>query len=270
MPPTPGLRGQGTSPGIPAGFLVSSGWVNALLSSPPILGGPLLPASLDLPSLPPMPPGPMWLEREVEGLEGMGTCLGAQQAPGPEWVGQSPSTPLPLLPDGSSCLPLLISLASFLCPQGPTRPARGFGGQGIGLGAQQAPGPEWAGQSLSTPLLLLPDGSSCLPLLISPASLLCPRTHAAWMGLWRGGTSLEAQQAPWPEWARQLPSTPLPLFPESSTRLPLLTSLASGSQILSALHFSSPLSPPTSYWFTLVFLPSPWVSESPTSGRQAP
>ena len=34
MPPTPGLRGQGTSPRRPAGFLGLSGGANALLSSP--------------------------------------------------------------------------------------------------------------------------------------------------------------------------------------------------------------------------------------------
>ena len=43
------------------------------------------------------------------------------------------------------------------------------------------PGLKRAGQTPSSPLLLLPDGSSHLPLLISPASL------AAWMGLWRAG-----------------------------------------------------------------------------------
>ena len=36
-----------------------------------------------------------------------------------KWAGQTPSDPLPLLPDGSSRLPLLISLASLLCPQEP-------------------------------------------------------------------------------------------------------------------------------------------------------
>ena len=56
-----------------------------------------------------------------------------------------PSSPLLLLWsgvwEGPSCLPLLISLASLLCPQGPTQPGVGFGGQRIGLGAQQSP---WA------------------------------------------------------------------------------------------------------------------------------
>ena len=57
----------------------------------------------------------------------------------PEWAGQSPSAPLPLLPQCPSPLPLLISLASLLCPQGLTRLGGGSGGQGTGLGAQQAP-----------------------------------------------------------------------------------------------------------------------------------
>ena len=51
VPPTPGLRGQGTSPGSPAGFLGSSGRGNPppLLSRSAPPGGPLPPA--DLPSL---------------------------------------------------------------------------------------------------------------------------------------------------------------------------------------------------------------------------
>ena len=63
VPPTPGLRGQGTSSGSPAGFLGSSGWgkCRLLLSCFSGLWGPLLPASPDLPCLPPMPPWPMQL-----------------------------------------------------------------------------------------------------------------------------------------------------------------------------------------------------------------
>ena len=52
--------------------------------------------------------------------------------------------------------------------------------------------------------------------------------------------------------------------------LPLLLSLASGALILSGLHFSFPLCPPTSYRFTWGFLLSAWASGSPTSGWQAP
>ena len=73
-----------------------------------------------------------------------------------------------LLLDGSSHLPLLISLASLLCPQAPVQPGGGFGRQ-----LSRLPVPEWVGQSPSAPLPLLPEDPSCLPLLISPASLLC-------------------------------------------------------------------------------------------------
>ena len=56
------------------------------------------------------------------------------------------------------------------------------------------PGLEWAGQMPSSPLLLLRsgvwEGPSLLPLLISPASLLWPRTHSVWRGLWSGGNWL--------------------------------------------------------------------------------
>ena len=188
------------------------------------------------------------------------------------------------------------------------------------------PGPEWAGQSPSTPLLLL-QGPSNLPLLISWPPSYAPRTHVAWMGLWRGGTGLGAQQAPRPEWARRLPSAPLLLLLDGPSRLPLLISLASllcpqdprglegalvgdyqpGSSTGSpapvggaiAVHsppalpgeslppaspdlpglrgtnpvwppFLLPPSPPMSYQFTWGFLPSPWASGSHTSSRQAP
>ena len=58
--PTPALRGQGTSPGSPAGFLGGVGGANTLLFSPVPPRGPLPPASPDLPGLLPMPPGPTW------------------------------------------------------------------------------------------------------------------------------------------------------------------------------------------------------------------
>ena len=62
MPPTPVLRGRGTSPWSPAGFLGSSGQGKCppLLSCSSCLGVFLLPASPDLCGLPPMSPGPMW------------------------------------------------------------------------------------------------------------------------------------------------------------------------------------------------------------------
>ena len=153
VPTTPGLRGQGTSPGSPAGFLGSSGWDKCppLLSCSSNLGGPLPPASPDLPT-------------------------------------------------------------SLLCPQDP--------------------------RSLDGAL----EG-----------------------GYWPGSSAGSLAQV-----GQAIALPPLPLFLESPSRLPLLISQSSGVWILSGLHFSSPVSPPTSYGFTLGFLPSPWASESPTSGRQAP
>ena len=96
---------------------------------------------------------------------------------------------------------------------------------------------------LSSPALLVWEGHSCLPLLISPASLLCPQDPRSLEG------TLECRGPAWelsrlPEWVTQSPSTPLLLLPESSSRLPLLISLASGAPILSSLHFSSSLTPP--------------------------
>ena len=84
---------------------------------------------------PGVPPNP--------GLRGQGTSPGSQQT---SWarVGRANtllSSPAPPVWEGPFCLPLLISPASLLCPQEPMQPGRGFGGQGIGLGAQQAP---WA------------------------------------------------------------------------------------------------------------------------------
>ena len=128
MLPTPGLRGQGTSPGSPAGFLGSSGQGKCppLLSHSSGLGGTFLPPSPDLRGLPPMPP------RTYSAWRGL-------------WrAGDQP---------GRS--------AVSLCP---------------------------SGQGNHPPLLL--DGSSHLSLLISPDSLLAPRTHVARMGLWARGCQL--------------------------------------------------------------------------------
>ena len=116
VPSTPGLRGQGTSPGSPAGFLGSS-WRG---KRPPLLscsswglGGPLSPASPDLLGLPPMPPGPMCVGGGGGGrgtLGGQGTSLGAQRTPRVH-VGRaialrsSPSPPRGPLPPASPDLP---------------------------------------------------------------------------------------------------------------------------------------------------------------------
>ena len=132
--------------------------------------------------------------------------------PGLEWVGQMSSTPLLLLPDGSSSLPLLISLACLLCPQGPTHPGGGFGGG------------------------YRPENSAASPARVGQAT---------------------AFHSP--------PALPRESLPPASPDLPGLR----GAN-LSGFHFSSHLSPSMSYQFTWGFLPSPWASESPTSSRQAP
>ena len=209
-PPTPGLRGQGTSPGSPAGFLGSSGQGKRppLLSCSSGLGGPLQSASPGLPDLPPMPPRTHTAWRRL-------------------WrAGDRP---------GSS--------ARSLCPSVlGNRPPLIF------RSSRRAP-------------------PACLSWSPQPPSC-ASRTQAAWMGLWSGGTGLGAQQAPWPEWARRSPFAPLPLFPESPSRLPLLVSLASGAAILSGLHFSSTLRPlhPTDLLWGSSCLPG-HQSPPPVAGR---
>ena len=88
---------------------------NALLSSPapPVPEGP----SHLLLLFSPWPPSyaPRASVAGGVGLGGQRTGLGAQQAPWPEWVSKRP----PLLQEGPSRLPLLIHLASLLCPQDP-------------------------------------------------------------------------------------------------------------------------------------------------------
>ena len=90
VPPTPGLRGQETSPGSPAGFLGSSGWGKCppLLSSPAPsfwdMGRPHPPASPDLPALPPMPPGPMRVGGEGGAFDGRGSAWELSRLPGPQ------------------------------------------------------------------------------------------------------------------------------------------------------------------------------------------
>ena len=97
---------------------------------------------------------------------------------------------------------------------------------------------------LSSPAPLVWKGPSHLPLLITPASLLCPLDQCGGGRLRGQGTGLGAQQFPWPEWTRQLPSAPLLLFPESPSCLPLLISPASGHQSCLASTPPPPSDPP--------------------------
>ena len=172
---------------------------------------------------------------------------------------------------------------------------RGCGGWGLGSRNRRGPGVpphpwshraedltwersrlsglEWAEQSPSSLLLLLQSGRgppTCLSWSPWPPSC-APKDPCALKGALEGRElAWELSRLPRPEWVGQSPSTPLPLFPESISCLPLLICLASGVPILCCLHFSFFLSPSTSYQFTLGFLPAPWASESPTSGRQVP
>ena len=121
---------------------------------------------------------------------------------------------------------------------------------------------------LSSPAPPVWEAPSHLPLPISLVSLLCPQDPHGLDG------ALECRALAW-ELSRLCgPSGQgnclLLLFhsSQSPSHLPLLISLASGAPILSGLHFSSPLSPPMSYRFTLGFLPSPWAPESCTSSQQ--
>ena len=228
------------------------GAANALLSFPtPLvwgLGGPLPPASPDLPVLPPIPPGPMRLVRgEVRGrgaLEGRGPACELNRVPVPKWVGQTPSAPLLLLPQGPSHLPLQIPSFPPM-PPGPTWPGGGFGLQVTGLGGQQPPRAP-VGRAIPLCFSSAPPGWPLPPATPDLPGLPPMPPGPTWRGWgfgW-GGSGLGAEQPPLPEQARQSPSAPLPLFPESPSHLPLLISLASGALILSGLHFSSPTQSP--------------------------
>ena len=119
------------------------GWAIALLSSPapPVwgLGWPLP----DLPSLPPMPPGPMWLVRRKVREGGpwraghrLGSSVGSQCLSG--WVNRPPLLSCSSLRAPPACLSY-SPLGLLPMPPRTHTTWRGFGGQWIGLGAQQAP-----------------------------------------------------------------------------------------------------------------------------------
>ena len=192
--------------------------------------------------------------------EGRGPHLGAQQASWAQVGGVNA-----LL---SSPAPLVWGLGNPLLPASPDLPGhppmspgpmqvwgrRGsLGGQGTGLGAQQAP---WApvGRAIALHFSPAPPGwplPPATPDLLGLPPMPAGPTLPGW-GFGGGGTDLGAQQAPPPEWARRSPSAPLLLFLESPSHLPLLISPSSGAPILSGLHFSSPpsvpLCPTSSLW----------------------
>ena len=154
LSPIPGLRGQGSSPGSPAGFLGSSGWGKCPphFSSSPGLGGTLPPASPDLPGLPLMPPGLMHWGWGRGCLGGQGTGLGAQQAPQAQVDGSNALAPLSLLPDGSSRQPLLISWPPSYTPKDPRSLEGALEGREPAWELSRLPVHEWVGQSPSAPL----------------------------------------------------------------------------------------------------------------------
>ena len=96
-------------------------------------------------------------------------------------------------------------------------------GKGPHLGAQQASWAQVGGAIALCFSLLLPEGPSTLPLLISLASLLCPKDPCGLVGIWMGGTGLGPQQTPWAQVGRVIalrssltpPRRPLPpAFPD--------------------------------------------------------
>ena len=195
--------------------------------------------------------------------------------PGFKWVGKTLFSPLLLLLEGPSRLPLLIptwppsyALKDPVSLEGPWRAG------GLVWELSRLLVPEWVGQSPSAPLLLLWQDPSRLPLLISLFSLLCPQDPHSLDGALEGRTSLGAQQAPWPKWARRLPSAPLLLFPESPSHLPLLISWPQGrrSCLASTSPPSSvPLHPTSSLWGSSCLLggqsPPPAASRCPSCGE---
>ena len=123
-----------------------------------------------------------------------------------------PFSPLLLLPEGPSCLPLLISPASLLCPQGPTWPGGGLEGQRTGLGAQQVPQAQVGGavtlrSSPAPPGGPLPSASPDLPGLrdaypVWPPLLLPASVPPCPTGSLGGSSCLFGRQGPLPAGGR--------------------------------------------------------------------
>ena len=89
------------------------------------------------------------------------------------------------------------------------------------------PGLTWAGQTLSSPVPPLWEGPSCLPLLISPVSLLWPQ------GPTRPGGGLGSQEAPRARESGAValcfsPTPPRWLLPPASPDLPSLPPMPPG------------------------------------------
>ena len=178
--------------------------------------------------------------------------------PGPKWVGQMPSAPLPLLqswrapPTCLSCSPL----AFLVCPRTSVAWRGPWKAGNPDWKLSRFSGPKWEGQTPSAPLLLLrswrapPACLSCSP----PASLLCPQDQRVPEGASEGvGAAPRAGQTSWADWAGEtlgsLPPRSEPLRVPPGMGTPPRLSHPSGAPALSSLHFSSSLSSPISYWF---------------------
>ena len=217
VPPTPGLRGQGTSPGSPAGFLCSSGQAkrSPLLSCSSSLGsGRAPPACLSWSPHPPscVPKDPHTLEGPWRAGDRHGSSAGSPNLSGrANCPHSSPAPPRGHLPPSFPFLPS----ASFLCPQGPGQPGGGFEDRGSAWELSRLPGPQLAGQSPSAPHPLLPGRPSHLPLLISPASFLCPQDPRCLYGALGVGELACLSWSPWPlgGWSCLASTSSLPLVP---------------------------------------------------------
>ena len=123
--------------------------------------------------------------------EGRGPHLGAQQASWARVGGANTfiSSPAPPVCSLGGPLPPAPPILPGLSPK-PPGPMQGqrkaLGGQGTSLGLSRLPMSEWAGQSPSDPLWLLPEGPSHQPLLFSgwPPSYV-PKDPRSLEGAWR-------------------------------------------------------------------------------------
>ena len=180
--------------------------VHSPRSSDPGAPLPIGLSSSSPPSLPPMPLEPTL----PEGIpEGKVHTWEPNRPPGAEWVVEKPTGP-PLIPWPWMVSPFCLSSYFPLLPPSYTpripKAIGGLGGQRTRPGSPAGLlGPSWWGKhplhlprssDLRQSLLIHP------PLLFSPPSLLCPRTHVAWSGPWRvGDLTWEPSSLPGAEWA---------------------------------------------------------------------
>ena len=146
------------------------GGANTLHSSPapPVLESP----SCKPPGLPPMSPGPT---QPVVGFGGWGSAWELSRLPGPEWVGQTPPTPLLLLPSWS--VPTTCLSCSPRPPSYAPRTHSAWSGLWRVGDRPGSLGPQWVEQTPSTPLPLLwswRPPPACLSCSL-PDSFLCPQ-----------------------------------------------------------------------------------------------